>query len=143
MIVSNTQHELPAKTSTPNPHVSPDSRSGRYAVNDHHNNTSTLEREVKGRLEREVENMRRELREERENFEAERANWLEEKEKVIKYQKQLQLNYVQMFRRTRALEEELAREKGEVGRQRTSSSSTTPSPAPRSNKQGLVAETHC
>ncbi|CAG0923255.1 unnamed protein product, partial [Notodromas monacha] len=72
---------------------------------------STLERDNKAKMERDIAEVRRELHEERENFEAERANWLEEKEKVIKYQKQLQMNYVQMFRRTRALEEELSREK--------------------------------
>lgn len=31
-----------------------------------------------------------------ETFETERASWLDEKEKVIRYQKQLQLNYVQV-----------------------------------------------
>ncbi|XP_033632814.1 golgin subfamily A member 6-like protein 22 [Asterias rubens] len=37
----------------------------------------------------------------------ERRIWQEEKEKVIKYQKQLQLNYVQMCRRNRSLESDL------------------------------------
>ncbi|XP_044735690.1 leucine zipper putative tumor suppressor 2 homolog [Chrysoperla carnea] len=40
-------------------------------------------------------------------FEQERITWIEEKEKVLKYQRQLQLNYVQMFRRSRALETEV------------------------------------
>ncbi|XP_035672924.1 leucine zipper putative tumor suppressor 2 homolog [Branchiostoma floridae] len=40
-------------------------------------------------------------------FERERAIWQEEKEKVIHYQKQLQLNYVQMFRKTKNLEKEV------------------------------------
>jgi hypothetical protein len=31
-----------------------------------------------------------------ETFETEKASWLDEKEKVIRYQKQLQLNYVQV-----------------------------------------------
>lgn len=44
---------------------------------------------------------------ERGSHENERINWLEEKEKVIKYQKQLQLNYVQMFRRNHSLEREV------------------------------------
>lgn len=37
-------------------------------------------------------------------FEEERRVWQEEKEKVIRYQKQLQQNYVQMYRRNRDLE---------------------------------------
>ena len=32
-----------------------------------------------------------------ETFETEKASWLDEKEKVIRYQKQLQLNYVQVL----------------------------------------------
>ena len=34
----------------------------------------------------------------KECFEAEKTHWLDEKEKVIRYQKQLQLNYVQVSR---------------------------------------------
>lgn len=37
-------------------------------------------------------------------FEGERRIWQEEKDKVIRYQKQLQRNYVQMYRRNRELE---------------------------------------
>ena len=33
----------------------------------------------------------------KECFEAEKAHWIDEKEKVIRYQKQLQLNYVQVI----------------------------------------------
>ena len=32
----------------------------------------------------------------KECFEAEKTHWIDEKEKVIRYQKQLQLNYVQV-----------------------------------------------
>merc|ERR1719150_1842701 len=39
----------------------------------------------------------------KENFEVEKTNWLDEKEKVIRYQKQLQLNYVQMYKRNKTL----------------------------------------
>lgn len=39
------------------------------------------------------------------SFEEERRIWQEEKDKVIRYQKQLQQNYVQMYRRNRELEE--------------------------------------
>jgi chromosome segregation ATPase len=44
---------------------------------------------------------------EKENFELETANWLSEKEKVIRYQKQLQLNYVSMYKRNKSLESEM------------------------------------
>ncbi|XP_015243691.1 PREDICTED: leucine zipper putative tumor suppressor 2 isoform X2 [Cyprinodon variegatus] len=40
-------------------------------------------------------------------FEEERRIWQEEKDKVIRYQKQLQENYVQMYRRNRELEQML------------------------------------
>lgn len=39
------------------------------------------------------------------SFEEERGIWQEEKDKVIRYQKQLQQNYVQMYRRNRELEQ--------------------------------------
>ena len=42
-----------------------------------------------------------------ETFETEKATWLDEKEKVIRYQKQLQLNYVQMYKRNKTLESEM------------------------------------
>ena len=38
------------------------------------------------------------------NYKTETDNWLGEKEKVIKYQKQLQLNYVSMYNRNKQLE---------------------------------------
>lgn len=43
----------------------------------------------------------------RESFETEKAHWLDEKEKVIRYQKQLQLNYVQMYKKNKTLEGEI------------------------------------
>ena len=43
----------------------------------------------------------------RKTFETEKAHWLDEKEKVIRYQKQLQLNYVQMYKRNKTLESEI------------------------------------
>ena len=40
-------------------------------------------------------------------FEQERSQWLDEKNKVIRYQKHLQLNYVQMYRKNKMLETEV------------------------------------
>ncbi|XP_076812834.1 uncharacterized protein LOC143459518 isoform X2 [Clavelina lepadiformis] len=41
------------------------------------------------------------------NFDRERRQWADDKCKVIKYQKQLQANYVQMYKRSHALEREV------------------------------------
>ena len=46
-----------------------------------------------------------------ESFEVEKANWLSEKEKVIRYQKQLQLNYVTMYNKNKNLEAEIDKQK--------------------------------
>ncbi|XP_026578701.1 leucine zipper putative tumor suppressor 3 isoform X1 [Pseudonaja textilis] len=65
-------------------------------------------------LKREVERLQAELNAERQSrqqqvldFEEERCTWQEEKEKVIKYQKQLQLNYVEMYQKNQLLEHKL------------------------------------
>ncbi|XP_069488333.1 leucine zipper putative tumor suppressor 3 [Ambystoma mexicanum] len=41
------------------------------------------------------------------DFEEERRTWQEEKEKVIQYQKQLQLNYVEMYQKNQLLEQKM------------------------------------
>ncbi|XP_038148869.1 leucine zipper putative tumor suppressor 2 homolog [Cyprinodon tularosa] len=56
------------------------------------------------RLKAELMYERRTGEEQRSRFEEERRVWHEEKEKVIRYQKQLQQNYIQMYRRNRDLE---------------------------------------
>lgn len=62
-------------------------------------------------LQREVERLRRQLGEEKEaqerlanSFEQERQTWNREKGRVIKYQKQLQINYLQMHKKNQDLE---------------------------------------
>ncbi|KAK5649488.1 hypothetical protein RI129_000517 [Pyrocoelia pectoralis] len=55
----------------------------------------------------EVSKLKEEMETKRKDFEKERLVWAQEKEKVLKYQKQLQFNYIQMYRRTKALENEL------------------------------------
>merc|ERR1712203_366843 len=54
-----------------------------------------------------VKELKNEASETKETFETEKAHWLDEKEKVIRYQKQLQLNYVQMYKRNKTLEAEI------------------------------------
>ncbi|XP_022045798.2 leucine zipper putative tumor suppressor 2a [Acanthochromis polyacanthus] len=56
------------------------------------------------RLKAELMYERRTSEEQLSRFEDERRIWHEEKEKVIRYQKQLQQNYIQMYRRNRDLE---------------------------------------
>lgn len=62
-------------------------------------------------LQREVERLKQQLREEKDaqerlanSFEKERQTWNREKGRVIKYQKQLQINYLQMHRKNQDLE---------------------------------------
>uniref|UniRef100_A0A4W2FKW1 Leucine zipper tumor suppressor 2 n=1 Tax=Bos indicus x Bos taurus TaxID=30522 RepID=A0A4W2FKW1_BOBOX len=59
------------------------------------------------RLRAELQRERRRGEEQRDSFEGERLAWQAEKEQVIRYQKQLQHNYIQMYRRNRQLEQEL------------------------------------
>lgn len=54
-----------------------------------------------------VDRLKCELEAKDTQFNSERRKWSEEKDKVLRYQKQLQLNYVQMFRRSRTLEAEV------------------------------------
>uniref|UniRef100_A0A3Q3EV14 Leucine zipper, putative tumor suppressor 2a n=1 Tax=Labrus bergylta TaxID=56723 RepID=A0A3Q3EV14_9LABR len=56
------------------------------------------------RLKAELMYERRTSEEQLSHFDNERRVWHEEKEKVIRYQKQLQQNYIQMYRRNRDLE---------------------------------------
>ncbi|XP_050678828.1 leucine zipper putative tumor suppressor 2 homolog isoform X2 [Leptidea sinapis] len=54
-----------------------------------------------------VERLKCELESKETQFNNEKRKWSEEKDKVLRYQKQLQLNYVQTFKRSRTLEAEL------------------------------------
>ena len=58
-------------------------------------------------LSEDLDKVKLELLVTKEEFEKEKEQWLEEKNKVIMYQKQLQLNYVQMFRKNKVLEAEV------------------------------------
>ena len=59
------------------------------------------------RLRAELLQCRSDLEKHRENYFSERDQWLDEKNKVIRYQKHLQLNYVQMYRKNKLLEKEV------------------------------------
>ena len=59
------------------------------------------------------------------NYKTETDNWLVEKEKVIKYQKQLQLNYVSMYNRNKQLEAEMETLKSSLQKNPKQKSMTT------------------
>ena len=69
----------------------------------------------------------------RNNYKTETDNWLSEKEKVIKYQKQLQLNYVSMYNKNKQLEAEVE--------QLTASLQKATAPKPASSNPMSVAKT--
>ena len=91
----------------------------------------TIERNQRSLKEAELNNkmLKEEVERYKENFEVEKANWLDEKEKVIRYQKQLQLNYVQMYKRNKTLESEVDQLKKSLAEsnQKPSSGSSTKS----------------
>uniref|UniRef100_A0A672JI26 Leucine zipper, putative tumor suppressor 1 n=1 Tax=Salarias fasciatus TaxID=181472 RepID=A0A672JI26_SALFA len=71
----------------------------------------TEEHTSNGSLQKQVERLKQQLREEKSvqdrlasGFEQERQTWNKEKDRVIKYQKQLQINYLQMHRKNQDLE---------------------------------------
>jgi len=66
----------------------------------------TLQDQLKS-IEATCASLKEEAEKYRETFETEKAGWLDEKEKVIRYQKQLQLNYVQMYKRNKTLESDV------------------------------------
>lgn len=84
-----------------------------------HSPTQGQEEETTGHvctesLQREVERLKQQLRVEKEarerlanSFEQERQTWNKEKGRVIKYQKQLQINYLQMHKKNQDLEQVL------------------------------------
>lgn len=91
------------------------------------NGARALRREV-GRLQAELAAERRARERQGASFAEERRVWLEEKEKVIEYQKQLQLSYVDMCQRYQQLERRL-RERGPSG------GAGTPTPQPGEEKK--------
>ncbi|CAH0720168.1 unnamed protein product, partial [Brenthis ino] len=54
-----------------------------------------------------VERLKADMQNKEAQFNNERRKWSEEKDKVLRYQKQLQMNYVQMFKKSRNLEAEI------------------------------------
>uniref|UniRef100_A0A1B0CXA6 Uncharacterized protein n=1 Tax=Lutzomyia longipalpis TaxID=7200 RepID=A0A1B0CXA6_LUTLO len=70
-----------------------------------------------------VKHLQTELEEAKASFDQEKLKWAEEKEKVLFYQRQLQLSYMQMIKRTQMLEEKLeAKGNSGEGNEKTSPS---------------------
>ncbi|KAM4616317.1 uncharacterized protein lzts3b [Polymixia lowei] len=88
--------------------------------------------EEAGDLRRQLEQLQAALRLERQqrerqalNFDQERHTWQDEKERVLKYQAQLQLSYVETLQKNQALEKRM----GQMGAKGGTTSTTTPSPS--------------
>ena len=62
---------------------------------------------------------------ERADFKRQREQWLDEKRRVIDYQKQLQLNYVQIARKNRLLEADVHQLTAEIDRHESLPSPST------------------
>jgi predicted RNase H-like nuclease (RuvC/YqgF family) len=90
---------------------------------------TTVERLQRSLKEADMNNkmLREEVDKYKENFEVEKVNWLDEKEKVIRYQKQPQLNYVQMYKRNKTLESEVDQLKKSLAESSQKSSTSTKS----------------
>ena len=83
---------------------------------------------LKEQLKRKVEenvNLQDQFESVSDNYKTETDNWLVEKEKVIKYQKQLQLNYVSMYNRNKQLEAEMETLKSSLQKNPKQTSMTT------------------
>ena len=83
---------------------------------------------LKEQLKRKVEeniNLQDQFESVSDNYKTETDNWLAEKEKVIKYQKQLQLNYVSMYNRNKQLEAEMETLKSSLQKNPKQTSMTT------------------
>jgi chromosome segregation ATPase len=74
---------------------------------------------------------------ERAKFELERGQWLEEKRRVIDYQKQLQLNYIQMARKNKLLEADVHQLTAEIERQESSAAAAAGRTAVRVTEESL------
>ncbi|XP_020506607.1 leucine zipper putative tumor suppressor 1 [Labrus bergylta] len=76
---------------------------GQGQENSGQNSTELLQREVE-RLKQQLSKEKDAQERQANSFEQERLTWNKEKDRVIKYQKQLQINYLQMHKKNRDLE---------------------------------------
>uniref|UniRef100_A0A8C9YB88 Leucine zipper tumor suppressor 1 n=1 Tax=Sander lucioperca TaxID=283035 RepID=A0A8C9YB88_SANLU len=76
---------------------------GQAGENSEHISTESLQREVE-RLKRQLGEEKDAQERQANSFEQERKTWNKEKDRVIKYQKQLQINYLQMHKKNQDLE---------------------------------------
>ena len=106
---------------------------------------TTVERLQRSLKEADMNNkkLREEVDKYKENFEVEKVNWLDEKEKVIRYQKQLQLNYVQMYKRNKTLESEVDQLKKSLAESNQKPAVTTSTKSKLFSKFSKFHESQC
>nr|XP_015215619.1 PREDICTED: leucine zipper putative tumor suppressor 3 [Lepisosteus oculatus] len=95
-----------------------------------------------GGLRRQLERLQGELRLERQqrerqalSFAKERHTWQGEKERVLKYQAQLQLNYVEMYQKNQALEQQVGQLSSKISLPSPPTSLPLPPPPPPEDKK--------
>ncbi len=76
-------------------------------LNEHAEQTFESLKNENLKLQNTIKFLQNELDHKKEMFEEEKSVWTEEKSKVLKYQKQLQLNYTKMFERNKSLQFQL------------------------------------
>jgi hypothetical protein len=76
-------------------------------LNEHKEQTFESLKNENLKLQNRIKFLENELDRNKEMFEEEKSVWIEEKNKVLKYQKQLQLNYTKMFETNKRLEFQL------------------------------------
>lgn len=101
------QHNLQCGAHSPSKALekqgSESSDQGKDEEKSEHTSTESLQREV-DRLKLELSEEKKAQERLASNFEQERQTWNREKDRVIRYQKQLQINYLQMHRKNKDLE---------------------------------------
>ncbi|KAL1460963.1 hypothetical protein WDU94_012897, partial [Cyamophila willieti] len=114
LIIQQLQHKMSQKyLDEPTSHFTskPTSPSSDYHSLDNISSSSPVSSPVSKfdyeKLKEELGELQMKLYREQSLFQREKVTWAEEKEKVLKYQRQLQLNYVQMLRRSKHLETQL------------------------------------
>uniref|UniRef100_A0A8D9DYA2 Leucine zipper putative tumor suppressor 2 n=1 Tax=Cacopsylla melanoneura TaxID=428564 RepID=A0A8D9DYA2_9HEMI len=114
LIIQQLQHKMSQKyldESTSHFTSKPTSPSSDYHSLDNISSSSPVSSPVSKfdyeKLKEELGELQMKLYREQSLFQREKVIWAEEKEKVLKYQRQLQLNYVQMLRRSKHLETQL------------------------------------
>lgn len=74
---------------------------------DHNSNLLSQIKQENKRLQQVISSLENQIENIKDSFEEERVQWLDEKEKVIRFQKQLQSNYIQMIKKNKQFENKI------------------------------------